>query len=84
VEHFGRISLGQLGTFKIQVWLNKLAGEYSQSVFHHCYANIRSIAHMAKKLGFLTNDPAEDVAMPQMTQEQILALLGGIQDPHDL
>jgi integrase len=47
---------------------------------------------MAKKLGFLTSDPAEDVTMPQtkpvakprMTQEQIVALLGGIQDPHDL
>jgi hypothetical protein len=33
VEHFGRIPLGQLGTFEIQVWLNKLAGQYSQSVF---------------------------------------------------
>jgi integrase len=47
---------------------------------------------MAKKLNFLTNDPAEDVTMPQtkpvakpqMTQEQILALIGGIQDLHDL
>jgi integrase len=92
VEHFGRIPLGQLGTFEIQVWLNKLAGEYSQSVVRHCYANIRSITHMAKKLSFLTSDPAEDVTMPQtkpvakprMTQEQILALIGGIQDLHDL
>ena len=92
MDRFGRIPLGQLGTFEIQVWLNKLAGEYSQSVVRHCYANIRSIVHMAKKLGFLASDPAEDVTMPQtkpvakprMTQEQILALLGGIQDPHDL
>ena len=91
-EHFGRVPLGQLGTFEIQVWLNKLSGEYSHSVVRHCYANIRSITHMAKKLGFLTSDPAEDVTMPQtkpvakprMTKEQIVALLGGIQDPHDL
>jgi hypothetical protein len=81
VDRFGRIPLGQLGTFEIQVWLNKLAGEYSQSVVRHCYANIRSIVHMAKKLGFLTSDLAEDVTMPQtkpvakprMTQKQILA-----------
>jgi len=92
VDHFGRIPLEQLGTFEIQVWLNKLAENYSQSVVRHCYANIRSITHMAKKLNFLTSDPAEDVTMPQtkpvakpqMTQEQILALIGGIQDLHDL
>ena len=92
VNHFGRIPLNQLGTFEIQVWLNKLAGSYSQSVVRHCYINIRSIMHMAVKLNFLPKDPAEDVIMPQtkpvekprMTREQILALIGGIQDLHDL
>ncbi len=92
VDHFGRIPLGQLGTFEIQVWLNKLAGRYSQSVVRHCHINIRSIMHVAVKLNFLTKDPAEDITMPQtkpvakprMTQEQILALIGGIQDLHDL
>jgi len=47
---------------------------------------------MAKKLSFLGTDPGEDVTMPQtkpvakplMTQEQILALIGGIQGLHDL
>ena len=53
VEHFGRIPLGQLGTFEIQVWLNKLATRYSQSVVRHCHINIRSITHMAVKLNFL-------------------------------
>jgi hypothetical protein len=43
VEHFGRIPLGQLGTFEIQVWLNKLATMCSQSLVRHCYVNIRSI-----------------------------------------
>ena len=92
VEHFGRIPLNQLGAFEIQVWLNKLATKYSQSVVRHCYINIRSILQMAKKLKFLAADPAEDVNMPQtkpvekpvMTQEQILKLMGGIQDLHDL
>jgi integrase len=92
VDQFGRIPLGQLGTFEIQVWLNKLAAKYSQSVVRHCYANIRSITQMAKKMNYLTKDPAEDVTMPQtkpvakplMAQDQILALIGGIQDLHDL
>jgi integrase len=92
VDNFGRIPMGQLGTFEIQVWLNKLATKFSQSVVRHCYANIRSIMHMAKKMNFVTKDPAEDVTMPQttpvekplMAQEQILALIGGIQDLHDL
>ena len=92
VGHFGRVPLMQLGTFEIQVWLNNLATKYSQSVVRHCYSNIRSITHMAKKMNFLTSDPAEDVTMPQtkpvekpqMTQKQILALIGGIQDLHDL
>ncbi len=43
-------------------------------------------------MNFLASDPGEDVTMPQtkpvekphMTQEQILALIGGIQDLHDL
>ena len=84
--------MAQLGTFEIQVWLNNLATKYSQSVVRHCYSNIRSITRMAKKMNFLTSDPAEDVTMPQtkpvakpqMTQEQIIALIGGIQDLHDL
>jgi integrase len=92
VVHFGRIPLCQIGTFEIQVWLNNLATQYSQSVVRHCYSNIRSIMQSAKKLKFLTTDAAEDVNMPQtkpvekpvMTQEQILKLIGGIQDLHDL
>jgi hypothetical protein len=41
VEHFGRIPLSQLGTFEIQVWLNKLATRYSQSVVLR-HASIRT------------------------------------------
>jgi hypothetical protein len=92
VEHFGRIPLGQLGTFEIQVWLNKLATKYSQSVVRHCHVNIRSITRIAKKLNFLAADPGLDVTMPQtkpvpkpiMSQEQIIALIGGVKDLHDL
>ena len=86
------VPLCKLDTFEIQVWLNSLADKYSQSVVRHCFSNIRAITHMAKKQKFLTEDPGEDVTMPQtkpvekpvMTQEQILALIGGIKDLHDL
>jgi integrase len=92
VSHFGHLLLRQLGTFEIQVWLNDLAEHYSYSVVRHSYVNIRSITRMAKKLHFLAEDPAEDMSMPQtkpvakprMTEEQILALIGGIEDLHDL
>lgn len=92
VEHFGRIPLGQIGTFEIQVWLNKLAENYSHAVVRHCHINIRSIMQTATKLNFLNENPADDVVMPQtrqvakprMTQDQILALIGGIHDLHDL
>jgi hypothetical protein len=47
---------------------------------------------MARKQKYLTEDPAEDVTMPLtepvekpvMSREQILALLGAIEDAHDL
>ena len=78
--------------FEIQVWLNSLATKYWRLVVRHCYSNIRSITHMAKKMNFLTCAPAKDVTMPQtkpvekpqMAQKQILALIGGIHDLHDL
>jgi hypothetical protein len=58
---------------------------------YHCYTNMCSILHMAKKQKFLAEDIGEDVTMPQtkpvekplMTQEQILAFVGSIQDLHD-
>src|SRR3954452_14207526 len=63
-----------------------------REVVRHCHINIRSILQLAKKLKFLTSDPAEEVNMPQtkpvakpvMTQEHILKLIGAIQDMHDL
>lgn len=93
ISHFGRLRLQELGTFEIQVWLNGLAEKgYSQSVVRHCFSNIRAITYLAKKQKYLADDPGEDVTMPLtnpvekpvMAQEQILALLGAIEDPHDL
>ena len=58
----------------------------------HCFTNIRAITCMAKKQKLLAEDPGEDVTIPQtkpvvkpvMTREQMLALIGAIEDVHDL
>jgi len=93
VAQFGDIPLRKLDTFGIQVWLNGMADkDYSQAVVRHCFTNLRAITHMAKKQKYLAEDPGEDVTMPQtkpvekpvMTREQILALLGAVEDVHDL
>jgi integrase len=93
VAQFGDIPLRKLDAFGIQVWLNGMADkDYSQAVVRHCFTNLRAITHMAKKQKYLAEDPGEDVTMPQtkpvekpvMTREQILALLGAIEDVHDL
>lgn len=98
IEHyltaqFGDVPLKRLDTFAIQVWLNSLADKgYSHAIVRHCFTNVRAITHMAKKQKFLTEDPGEDVNMPQtkpvkqpvLSREQILALIGAIEDVHDL
>jgi integrase len=61
-------------------------------VVRQCFTNIRAITHLAKKQKFLGRRSGEDVTMPQtkpvekpvMTREQILALIGAIEDVQDL
>ena len=93
ISHFGDLPLRNLSTFEIQVWLNGIAERgYSQAVVRQCFSNMRAITHMARKQKYLAEDPGEDVAMPLtdtvekpvLTREQILALLGAIEDVHDL
>ena len=56
------------------------------------FSNVRAITRMARKQKYLVEDPGEDVTMPLadsaekpvMAREQILALLGAIEDAHDL
>jgi integrase len=93
ILQFGDLPLRKLDTFGIQVWLNGMADKgYSQTVVRHCFTNMRAITHMAKKQKYLAEDPGEDVTMPQtkpvekpvMSREQILALIGAIEDVHDL
>jgi hypothetical protein len=93
ISHFGDLPLRKLDAFGIQIWLNQLAAkDYSEAVVSHCFTNIRAITRLAKKQKYLTEDPGEDVTKPQtrsverpvMTREQILSLLGAINDVHDL
>jgi integrase len=93
ISHFGNLPLRKLDAFGIQIWLNQLAAkDYSEAVVSHCFTNIRAITRLAKKQKYLSEDPGEDVTKPQtksverpvMTREQILSLLGAIDDVHDL
>jgi integrase len=92
ISHFGDVPLGELSTFEIQVYLNQLAETYSESVVHQTFTNVRAIMELARKQKYLVEDPAEDVvlpltspvAKPVMQREQILALLGAVEDLHDL
>ena len=80
-------------TFGIQIWLNGMADKnYSQALVAHCFHQHPRDHRMASKQKFLAEDPGEDVTMPQtkpvekpvITREQILALIGAIEDVHDL
>jgi integrase len=93
VSAFGDFPLSRLDTFEIQIWLNGLAEKgYSEAVVRQCFSNIRAITKLAKKQKYLSEDPGEDVKMPQtksaekpvMSREQILSLIGAIADLHDL
>ena len=84
--------LRRIGTFELQMILNRLARTYSESIVKHAYVNLRSIMRMAQRLKFISDSPAEDTRMPEtkavdrptMTAEQIVQLFNGIEDPHDL
>jgi integrase len=93
VSKFGDLPLRKLDAFQIQLWLNGMAEQgYSEAVVRSCFSNIRAITRMARKQKYIAENPGEDVSMPQarlaekpvMTREQILALIGAMEDMHDL
>jgi integrase len=92
VSRFGDTPLRDLSTFEIQVYLNQLAEKYSESVVHQAFTNVRAIMHLARKQKYVVEDPAEDLVLPLtlpvekpvMSRDQILALLGVVEDLHDL
>jgi integrase len=92
VSRFGDSPLRDLDTFSIQVYLNRLAEKYCESVVHQAYSNVQAILHLARKQKYLVEDPAEDVVLPLtmpvekpvMRRNQILALLAAVKDLRDL
>ena len=92
ISRFGGTPLRDLSTFEIQVYLNQLAEKYSESVVHQAFTNVRAIMRLARKQKYVVEDPAEDIVLPLtmpvekpvMSRNQILALLGAVEDLHDL
>ena len=86
------LPLRKVGMFELQVLLNRLAKGYSDAVVRHAYVNMKAIFRTARKLKFISENPAEDVAMPEtkpverpvLTAAQIAALISAIEDPRDL
>src|SRR5271165_7442714 len=63
-EYFKDRPLGEISQFELQVHLNNLAKEFSDSIVRHAFSNIRTIFRTARKMKFVTEDPAEDLLMP--------------------
>lgn len=86
------LPLRKAGPFELQVLLNELTESYSNSVVRHAYVNLKAILRTAKKLKFIADNPAEDVAMPDtkpvdrpvLSAGQIADLINAIEDPRDL
>ena len=57
IKRFGDIPVSKLDSFQIQIWLNEMAEQYSESVVRSCYSNIRAITAMARKQKFLRRTP---------------------------
>ena len=48
--------LRKIGTFELQMILNRPARNYSESIVKHAYVNLRSIMRMAQKLKFISEN----------------------------
>lgn len=92
VEKFRGVPLQEMGLFELQMVLNDLAEQFSESIVKHAFVNARSIMRLAQKLKFIEQNPTEDIMMPDtkpverptMTAELIIKLIDAIEDPHDL
>jgi integrase len=91
VEHFGDRSIEQVTQFELQIHLNRLAKEFSDSIVRHAFSNIKSIFRTARKMKFIVEDPAEDLLMPdtrvvkkpKIEPRMILDLIESIPDPRE-
>jgi integrase len=92
VAKFSEVPLRKITGFEMQMVLNNLAERYSESIVQHAYVNLRSIIRVAYKLKFVSENPGEDLRMPEtktvhrptMSTEQVAKLIDAIEDPHDL
>ena len=90
-EHFGDRTIEQVTQFELQIHLNRLAKEFSDSIVRHAFSNIKSIFRTARKLKFIVEDPAEDLLMPdtrvvkkpKVEPRMILDLIESIPHPRD-
>lgn len=88
---FGHRALSTISEYDLQVFLNNLAENYSDSVVRHCHTLLRSIFKMARKQKFIAENPAEDIAKPKTkpvkkptsSAQFIRALYEAIEDPRD-
>ncbi len=91
VEQFGDLSIEQVTQFELQMHLNRLAKEFSDSIVRHAFSNIKSIFRTARKMKFLVEDPAEDLLMPdtrvvkkpKIEPRMILDLIESVPHPRD-
>ena len=91
VEYFKDRPLGTITQFELQVHLNNLAKEFSNSIVRHAFSNIRTIFKTARKMKFMVEDPVEDLLMPDTKTvkkpkthpELILKLIDAMPYPRD-
>ena len=91
VEYFKDRPLGKITQFELQVHLNNLAKEFSDSIVRHAFSNVRTILKTARKMKFIVEDPAEDllvpdtktVKKPKTQPELILKLIDAMPHPRD-
>ncbi len=92
LSRFKEIPIAEVSHFDLQMVLNQLAERYAESTVKHIYAYSKGIMRMARKMKLISENPADDLEIPEtkpverptVSQEQILALLRSIADPHDL
>ena len=91
VEYFGDCSIEQVTQFELQLHLNRLAKDFSDSIVRHAFSNIKAIFRTARKMKFLVEDPAEELLMPdtrvgkkpKIEPRMILDLIESIPHPRD-
>jgi integrase len=91
VEYFGDCSIEEVTQFELQIHLNRLAEDFSDSIVRHAFSNIKAIFRTARKMKFLVEDPAEDLFMPdtrvvekpKIEPRMILDLIESIPHPRD-